>query len=153
DGSEEICAGGGDPDVDANYADGPALGAALPFFFDALLVDDARRVYFGEYNTVRMLEGCGADGILTTIAGDYSTGSAGDGGRARDATVNLPTSLARDARGNLYIAEYFGGRVRKIEPAQLDPSQPLTAADYANGTITTLAVVDGPRGLHYDGAA
>ncbi|MCC6575173.1 MAG: hypothetical protein IT462_15460 [Planctomycetes bacterium] len=44
--------------------------------------------------------------IMTTIAGTGTQASTGDGGPATQASLNLPTSLALDSAGNLFIAEY-----------------------------------------------
>jgi hypothetical protein len=62
--------------------------------------------------------------VVTTIAGDGTGSSTGDGGQALAATVNDPVLMARDANGNLYFTEYSGNRIRKID---------------TNGIITTVA--------------
>jgi sugar lactone lactonase YvrE len=49
----------------------------------------------------------------------------GDGGPAVAATLNFPSAVAADSRGNLYIADTFNHRVRRV--------------DAATGTIWTLA--------------
>jgi sugar lactone lactonase YvrE len=58
-------------------------------------------------------------GVITTVAGNGNscfprTGVCGDGGKAVDATMDSPTSLAVDGDGNLYIADYSGCRVRAV---------------------------------------
>lgn len=53
--------------------------------------------------------------IITTAAGTGRSGYAGDGGRARDATLNGPFDLAFDPAGNLYFADTFNHRIRRIE--------------------------------------
>jgi sugar lactone lactonase YvrE len=45
------------------------------------------------------------DGIITTVAGNGTPGSTGDGGRAVDALLISPSDLAFDAEGSLYIAD------------------------------------------------
>ncbi len=55
-------------------------------------------------------------GSMTTIAGNDYTGSRGDDGPATDAQLNGPTSVATDRWGNLYIADKYNNRVRKITP-------------------------------------
>lgn len=62
-----------------------------------------------------------AIGQVSTIAGGF----LGDGGSATSAAINLPTRVAVDATGNLYIADTGNGRVRRV--------------DSASGIITTVA--------------
>jgi streptogramin lyase len=75
-------------------------------------------------------------GILTTIAGDGTWGYSGDGGPAINAQLDDAWSLAVPATGDVYIADVFNYRVRKV-----------TAAD---GTISTVAG-NGIEGFSGDG--
>jgi uncharacterized protein (TIGR03437 family) len=64
----------------------------------------------------------GQGGIITTVAGSgpigYYFGSfSGDGGLATAATLNQPSGVAVDVSGNLYIADTFNFRVRKVSPS------------------------------------
>lgn len=55
-----------------------------------------------------------ADGTLTTVAGSLANpGYTGDGGVSAAATLNLPTSVALDALGNIYIADSQNNRIRR----------------------------------------
>lgn len=56
-------------------------------------------------------------GVITTVAGNGAAGFSGDGGPARDAQLNLPTGVAVDDAGNLYIADANNRRIRKVEPS------------------------------------
>ena len=40
----------------------------------------------------------------------------GDGGHAKDATLNFPSAVAVDSRGTLYIADTFNHRIRRVDP-------------------------------------
>jgi hypothetical protein len=62
-------------------------------------------------------------GVITTVAGTGAAGFGGDNGDATKAQLNQPVGLATDAAGNLYIADSFNNRVRRI----------------SNGVITTVA--------------
>ncbi len=58
-------------------------------------------------------------GLITTVAGSGSFGRgeggfSGDEGSATEARLNLPIDVAVDAAGNLWIADYFNNRVRRI---------------------------------------
>ncbi len=55
--------------------------------------------------------------IITTIAGNGIIGSIGDGGQATAAEIYCPEGMAFDAFGNLFIADQFNHRVRKINTA------------------------------------
>lgn len=74
-------------------------------------------------------------GNVSLVAGN-GTKTTTDGNGA-GATFNAPTSVAVDAAGNLYVLEYDGGVVRKIDPAlnvtTLAGSSPR---GFANGTGT-----------------
>jgi sugar lactone lactonase YvrE len=66
-----------------------------------------------------------ADGYIYTVDGDGSPGFSGDGELAIDAELNQPSDVVLDLAGNLYIADYFNSRVRKV--------------DVQTGNITTVA--------------
>jgi len=52
---------------------------------------------------------------LSTIVGSGIKGSDGDGGLAAKARLNNPSGLAIDGDGNLYISEYVGNRIRRVD--------------------------------------
>jgi hypothetical protein len=53
-------------------------------------------------------------GVITTVAGNGTAGSSGDGGQATSASLNLPTGVAADGGGRLYVVEQGGNRVRRV---------------------------------------
>ena len=55
--------------------------------------------------------------IITTIAGTDSAGFSGDEGAAINAKLNFPSQLCLDQSGNIYIADAFNHRIRKINSA------------------------------------
>jgi sugar lactone lactonase YvrE len=55
-----------------------------------------------------------AGAVITTIAGNGSSGSYGDGGPAIEAELTYPSVVGFDQQGNLYVSE--SGRIRKIGP-------------------------------------
>jgi len=56
-------------------------------------------------------------GEVTTVAGTGEPGFSGDGGPATEAQLNGVQDLAFDQDGNLYIADEFNNRVRKVSPS------------------------------------
>jgi len=68
--------------------------------------------------------GATGGGTITTIAGNGKAGFSGDGGRGTRAQLSIPSGVAVDAKGNVYIADTSNNRVRKVSPG---------------GTITTFA--------------
>ena len=53
--------------------------------------------------------------IITTIAGNDTTGYCGDGMPAIYSCLSLPTGVAVDEIGNIYIADEYNMRIRKID--------------------------------------
>jgi streptogramin lyase len=56
-----------------------------------------------------------AAGTIKTIAGNGTAGSSGDGGPAAAATLNNPFGIARGPDGALYVCEFSGHVVRRID--------------------------------------
>jgi sugar lactone lactonase YvrE len=110
---------------------GPATSAEIGWPA-ALAVDTLGNVYIADLysNRVRVV---GSNGIITTFAGGGTSGS--DGVVATAAQIT-PVGLAVDAQNNLYIADQFNRKVRKV----------------ANGIITTVAG-SGTTAFSGDGAA
>ena len=54
---------------------------------------------------------------IHTIAGDGKPGRGGDGGTAVEAQLDLPVGLAVDKAGNVYIADHYSQRVRRVDTA------------------------------------
>lgn len=116
-------AGGGSPD------DG--IGDGLPATQSLLVatglgLDAAGNLFITDasHNTVRKVDASDPH-LISTVAGDGSSGSDGDGGPATAAQLNGPTGVAVDSAGNLYIADQNNRKVRKV--------------DSSTGQISTLA--------------
>jgi uncharacterized protein (TIGR03437 family) len=61
----------------------------------------------------------GADGKISTVAGNGTSGYLGDGGPAVGASLTNPNGLAFDPAGNLYIADSGNNRARQVNPSEV----------------------------------
>jgi uncharacterized protein (TIGR03437 family) len=98
---------------------------------DGLAVDAAGNIYIADTVGRRLLKF--SNGTVTVLAGDGNIGFGGDNGPATKASLYDPMGVAVDAAGNVYIADTFNGRIRKIS---------------TNGNIATIA---GTRFFAYTG--
>jgi len=81
----------------------------------AIAVDNAGNIYISILYSVERIN---TSGIITTIIGMHEiAGFIGDGGPASAGEISGASSLATDNAGNLYIADYRNGRIRKIDTA------------------------------------
>ena len=79
-------------------------------------VDTFGNIYIaGAYSN--MINKVNTAGIITTIAGNGTTGFSGDGGPATAAELSYPTGVAVDNAGNVYVADNSNNRIRKINAA------------------------------------
>jgi uncharacterized repeat protein (TIGR01451 family) len=91
-------------------------------------------------------------GIITTIAGTAYPGYSGDGGAASLAQLSVPTDVAFDKFGNLYIADHDNNRIRKINPAGIISTVigTDTAGFSGDGGPASMAKIDGPLSVTFD---
>jgi sugar lactone lactonase YvrE len=81
----------------------------------AVATDAAGNIYFASATFYSVFK-IDLNGTLTLVAGTGRQGDSGDGGPATQAALTSPSALALDPQGNLYIADGFSGRVRKVTP-------------------------------------
>jgi DNA-binding beta-propeller fold protein YncE len=60
------------------------------------------------------VSGFAQSGIITTVARNGIAGFSGDGGPATSAQLYDPAGIAVDSAGNLFIADSFNNRIRKV---------------------------------------
>jgi len=66
-------------------------------------------------NRIRRLDA--ATAIISTSAGGGPHSFCGDGGPATSACLSQPIGLALDTNGNLFIADFYNARVRRVDGA------------------------------------
>jgi DNA-binding beta-propeller fold protein YncE len=123
------CAGYGE----AGYSGdgGPAVRARFnePY---GIAIDNAGNIYIADRHNHCVRRVDGVTGIVTTFAGNGSSGFSGDAGAASRAGMVEPNGLALDpAQNRLFIADVADHRVR--------------AVDLASGTIRTFAGTGEPQ--------
>lgn len=100
--------------------------------------DASGNLYIADWINNRVRKVDKSTGIISTIAGTGTAGYNGDGIAATAAQINGPCGIIFDNAGNIYIAEYGGARVRKI--------------NIGSGLISTIAGT-GTFGYNGDGIA
>ena len=94
--------------------DGGAAAAASLDSPRGLTVDGAGNLYIADTRNHRVRMVAASTGTIRTIAGTGAPGYSGDGGAATSARLCLPTALAVDGVGSLYIADSGNQRIRRV---------------------------------------
>jgi uncharacterized protein (TIGR03437 family) len=127
---------------------GVALASQLQYPMGVLL-SPTGDFYIAD-STNNLIEAATPAGALRTVAGTNSgQGYGGDGKPAVSAQLNFPRDMALDAAGNLYVADQYNRRVRKVTPEGVI----TTVAGNANGSGETAdtAQLAFPHGLAVSG--
>ena len=120
--------------VDDYSGDGGQATNASMYFPSGVAVDTSGNLFIADsYNNV--IRKVGADGIISTVAGNGSSGYSGDGGQATNANLYFPLDVVADASGNLFVADTDNFVVRRVD---------------ARGIISTVAG-NGAAGFSGDG--
>lgn len=138
----------GEPNGCGYSGDGGAATSAQIYLIHELAIDSANNLYLVDFEDCLVRKVTASTGIITTVAGLVTTvdgvktaancGYSGDGGSALSAELSNATGVAVDSSGNIYIADYYNQRIRKV--------------DAVTGTINTVAGDGGP-GYTGDGPA
>ncbi len=92
------------------------------------------------------------DGRVTRVAGRGSAGDDGDGGMASEARLNRPAAIVFDSAGNLYIADVFNHRVRRVDRNGIITTVARTGERGSSraGSLATETDLDTPWGIGID---
>jgi hypothetical protein len=127
---------------------GPAT--AVPLNPQAVALDGAGNVFVALTSQIARITPAGE---MSYIAGTgFGCCALGDGGPARNATLNTPQGLAVDRAGNVYVADYGNYRVRKVAT---DGNISTVAGNGAQGSTgdggpATAAQLNSPRDVVVD---
>jgi sugar lactone lactonase YvrE len=109
---------------------GPAVDAQINYPQDLEIGPDGK-LYFADTDNHRVRRIDLSTGMMEAVAGTGVEGYSGDGGPALTATFRRPFGVAFDPFGNLYIADTFNGRIRKVKmTAVAEGPESLLPADY-----------------------
>jgi sugar lactone lactonase YvrE len=114
-------------------------------------LDASSNLFIADQGNMRIRK-VGADGIITTVAGNGAEGYSGDGGAATNAELDNPVGVAVDASGNLFIVDLLNALIRKVgADGIISTAAGNGAYGYSgDGGPATKAELGGPRGVAVD---
>ncbi|HXN22335.1 MAG TPA: hypothetical protein VOA41_06285 [Candidatus Dormibacteraeota bacterium] len=133
---------------------GPATGAGLAGP-SGVSVDASGNLFIADSFDHRIRRVDAATGVITTVAGNGTPGFSGDGGAATAASFYEPSGVAVDASGNLYIADIYNSRIRRVDAATGIITTVAGNGFFffsGDGGPATSASLDRPRGVAVDGS-
>lgn len=131
---------------------GPATSAALNSPSE-IAVDGKGNLFIADSgnNRVRMVNPAG---VITTVAGTGTGDYSGDAGPATSAELNNPQGIAVDGAGNLFIADTYNDRIRKVIPGGIITTVVgngnTNGGCPGDGSQATSATVTFPQGVAVD---
>ncbi len=131
--------------------DGYPATAAYLYYPEGVAVDRYGNVYIADSynNRIRKVN---TSGIISTVAGNGTSGFSGDTGAATAAKLNLPYSVTVDGSGVMYIADEFNHRIRKVNASGIITTFAGTGTGAYSGDagVATVARLDYPTGVSVD---
>jgi len=121
----------------------------------AVAVDGQGNLYVADSSNSRVREVLRATGVIITVAGNGAAASSGDLGLATSASIRMPTGVALDAAGNLYIADRMSNKIRKVRAGTGIITTAAGSGAFGNlgdGGAATSAFLGGADGVALDGA-
>ena len=128
---------------------GPATAAELSGPWAVAVAPDGT-VYIADTGNddVRAVSG----GTIRAFAGNGHNGALGDGGAPLNASLNQVLGLAVDGQGNVYIPQFYEGRVREVSQNVINTIAGNGAAGFAgDGGPAAAALMNTPSRMAFDG--
>jgi len=134
--------------------DGGIATSAKLNFPTGIAVDTDGNLYICDKENHRIRKVDVASGNITTVAGNGTDGSDGDGGQAISAQLNTPQGVVIDANGNLYICDDLNNKIRKVTTNGIITTIAGTGEyDFSgDGGLATAAKLKGPIDIDIDNA-
>jgi sugar lactone lactonase YvrE len=120
-----------------------------------LALDGAGNLLIADGGNSRVRKVALATGVITTVAGNGQFGVAGDRGQATAASLEVPSGVAVDSGGNLFIADVAANRVRMVDVLGVI-STPIAACGVlarfsGDNGLAAIATLNTPEGVAVDG--
>ena len=110
--------------------DGGAATSASLSSPSGVALDGSGNLYIADRDNHRVRRVDASTGIISTVAGTGTGGFGGDGGAAAAAQLFLPSGVALDGSGNLYIADTVNHRIRRIRTVRLPDKPPVAVGGF-----------------------
>lgn len=112
----------------ASSGDGGPATVAEVYFPSGIVCGKNGDLYFFDFRSIRKIS---ANGVITTVARWTGGGYGGDGGSALVGNFfGPPQSMAVDQQGNIFVADSYNRRIRKI-----DANSGLLSTVAGNGSV------------------
>src|SRR5262249_55622286 len=131
--------------------DGSLATSAQLEYPSSVAVDSSGNIYIADFinNVVREVDA--STGVITTVAGNGTSGDSGDGMPATAAQLNQPTGVAVDHAGNLYIADRSNNVIREVSGGVITTIAGNGTPGYSgDGQPPTAAQLDAPVAVAVD---
>jgi sugar lactone lactonase YvrE len=117
-------------------------------------LDSSNNIYIADATNNRIRMVSATTGLISTLAGTGTTGYNGDGRLATTAKLYGASGVAVDSAGNVYIADTFNSRIRKISvgTALISTVAGNGTPGYTDGVAAASAELNYPYGVLVDSA-
>jgi len=134
--------------------DGAAATSAQLYYPLGVAVDGGGNVFIADTANHRIRRVDAGTGLISTIAGTGTFGFSGDGAAATSAQLYNPYGVAVDGVGNVFIADTYNHRVRRVDAGTglISTFAGTTAGFSGDGAAATSAQLWYPAGVAVDGA-
>ena len=104
---------------------------------ESIATDSTGNLYIADSGNRRIRKVAAGTGIITTVAGNGTSGFGGDGGQATNATLGERHGIAVDAAGNLFLADFCcSTRIGKISVRKISATTGVITSIVAGGSAS-----------------